>query len=317
MSDAVSRSSPIAPFLADDGVLLLDGGLATELEDRGHVLDTDLWSADLLLQRPEAIRDVHLAYLDAGADCIITSSYQASLEGFLAHGLSKEEARRALLRSIDLAIEARDLYLARSSTTGVRPHRPLVAASIGPYGASLANGSEYSGQYGVSREALREFHQWRWGILADTAADLFACETIPSYAEAEVLQELIEESPDIFAWVSFSCRDGERISDGTPIEDCAALFADQDRVVALGVNCTAPEFVSSLIGRLRNATRKPIIVYPNSGEMWDAANRRWTGTSDPSDYVSLATEWRSRGASLIGGCCRIGPRHIRALAEAI
>jgi homocysteine S-methyltransferase len=258
---------------------------------------------------------VHLAYLDAGADCIVTSSYQASIAGLVARGLSKDDASLVLRRSVELAIEARELYLERPNSSDVR--RPLVAASIGPYGAALADGSEYDGHYGVPRDVLKEFHEQRWTVLADTHADLFACETIPSFAEAEVLRELIDQSPGVFAWISFSCRDGERISDGTPISECAALFEGQDRVVALGVNCTAPAHVSSLIDRLREASSKPVVVYPNSGEAWDAVRREWIGTSDPTGFATMTREWHDRGARLIGGCCRIGPRHIAETKAAL
>lgn len=307
----MTRPTLIDPFLGGGNTLIVDGGLATELEARGHALDTPLWSADLLLSDPEAIRDVHLAYLDAGADCIITASYQASIGGLRARGLSSSEAKRVLRRSVDIAVEAREIYLDRRGSA--RRIEPLVAASIGPYGASLANGSEYTGDYDVSRAALRGFHQERWNILEETPADLFACETIPSYAEAEVLKELIEQSPERFAWISFSCRDGERISDGTPLVECSAMFENLDRVVAVGVNCTAPALVTSLIDGLATSSRKPVVVYPNSGETWDARSRTWIGSSDPPSFASMAREWREHGAALIGGCCRIGPEQIRAL----
>ncbi len=310
--------SPIDPFLANDGTLLLDGGLATELEARGHVLDTALWSAELLLSDPDAIRDVHLAYLEAGADCIITSSYQASIAGLSDAGLPRDEAVEVLKRSVDLALEARAMYLrVKHRSTDERP-APLVAASIGPYGASLADGSEYTGDYGISNNALHEFHLERWERLAQTSVDLFACETIPSANEAEVFRTLLERAPSLFAWMSFSCRDGERISDGTPLAECAAMFDDCEQVVAVGINCTAPRHVSSLIECVRKgAPRKPVIVYPNSGEVWDGKRRVWIGMSEPSACAHASREWRELGARLIGGCCRVGPEHIRAMRQTL
>ncbi|MFQ5628441.1 MAG: homocysteine S-methyltransferase [bacterium] len=311
---------PLAPFFEKQGVVILDGGLATELERRGHDLDHPLWSArvGLLLKRPEAIRRVHLAYLEAGADCIISASYQASLPGFQADGLPVKQARSLIKKTVALACEAREVFLENIQRESKARLRPLVAASIGPYGAYLADGSEYLGNYGVSSEALRTFHLPRWQALAETEADLFACETIPSYQEAGVLLELMQETPEILAWISFSCRDGVHISDGTPIQECAALFGDISQVVAIGVNCTAPRFIASLIRQVRNgAPDKPVVVYPNSGETYDAARRVWTGISDPIDFAQAARDWRAKGASLVGGCCRTGPEHIRAIRQAV
>ena len=259
----MSGISPISPFIADNGVLVLDGGFATELETRGFVLDTRLWSAQLLLTNPEAVRDVHLAYLESGADCIITASYQASVAGLRARGMSEAEAAEVLMRSVELATEAREIFLENATDRDASPG-PLVAGSIGPYGASLADGSEFIGHYGLSKPELRAFHIDRWDILASSSVDLLACETIPSIEEAEVLLGLLMETPDITAWFSFSCRDGEHISDGTPIRQCAALLDGVEQVAAIGINCTAPSHISSLIAETRGgAPRVPIVVYPN------------------------------------------------------
>ena len=278
--------SPITPFLEKQGVLLLDGGLATELEKQGFVLDTALWSAHLLMTHPEAIRVVHRTYLEAGADCITTASYQASMPGFLAEGLSEREARSLMRKTVALANEARDDYMDAASAASTARLRPLVAASIGPYGASLANGAEYRGNYGVSNDTLRAFHEPRWEILAPASVDLLACETIPSYQEANVLLALLQQTPGRVAWMSFSCCYGLHISDGTPIAECAALCAACEQVAAVGINCTAPQHIPSLIEQIRGgASGKPVIVYPNSGEVYDGTTRTWAGTSDPIDIA--------------------------------
>lgn len=316
----IKNPKPLEPFLQKQDAVILDGGLATELERRGHDLDHPLWSArvGLLLKRPEAIRQVHLSYLEAGADCITSAGYQASLPGFQAEGLPVKQAKSLLKRTVALACEARDEFMQDNKDEKNQRLRPLVAASIGPYGAYLADGSEYRGNYGVSSETLRAFHAPRWQALAETAADLFACETIPSYQEAKVLLELMQTTPDIPAWISFSCRDGENISDGTPVVECAALLKDLQQVVAIGANCTAPRFISSLIEQIKlGAPDMPVVVYPNSGEMYDAARRMWIGASDPIDFAQAARDWRAKGAALIGGCCRTGPEHIRAIRQAV
>jgi len=294
-------------------MLMLDGGLATEFEKRGFDLNTNLWSAQLLLENPESIKNVHLSYLEAGANCIISASYQASIKGFMDYGLSKSEATSLLKKSVSLTVEARDEFMESNEESGLTP---LVAASIGPYGAVLADGAEYRGDYTVSKSELLKFHEQRWGILAASPCDLFAVETLPSFAEAEVILDLLQQTPDQFAWVSFSCQDGEHISDGTPIKECVSLFNECDGVVAVGVNCTTPRHISSLIDHIRTgAPAKHIVVYPNSGEVYNGDNRTWSGGSEPSEFSENAGEWYRKGAKLIGGCCRIGPEQIKAMRE--
>ncbi|TYB61117.1 homocysteine S-methyltransferase [Nonomuraea sp. PA05] len=280
--------------------LVLDGGLATRLEELGADLSDALWSARLLLEEPALIRRAHADYFAAGADVATTASYQATLPGFARRGLDVTEAERLIRLSVELAAQARD-----------EAGRGLVAASVGPYGAYLANGAEYTGDYDLDEDGLYAWHLPRWEILAAAGADLLACETIPSVAEARALAALLDRTPGVKAWVSFSCRDGERLNDGTPIREAAALFAGNARVVAVGANCTAPRHIPGLISCLSGGL--PVVVYPNSGESWDAAARRWRGLADPVEYGLAAREWQRAGASLIGGCCRTTPEHIRQI----
>lgn len=310
--------SPINPFLQKQGFVLLDGGLATELERLGHNLNHRLWSARLLMNKPEEIRKVHLSYLKAGSDCITSASYQASVPGFISEGKTEKEAKSLLKSAVELACETRDDYFQSSKFQHNYRIRPIVAASIGPYGAYLADGSEYTGNYGISTSKLRAFHNPRWEVLADSSADIFACETIPSLQEAEVLRELLSETPDIYAWISFSCKDEKDISDGTTLKEAVSLFENCEQVVAVGINCTAPRYISSLIEEAqRGAPTKSIIVYPNSGEIYDPIRKIWIGTSDPMDFSKASLDWYDQGASLIGGCCRTGPHHIKAMREAL
>jgi len=300
-------------FFERQNVVVLDGGLATELEARGHDLGDALWSARLLLDNPAAIREVHRDYLDAGADCIVSASYQATIEGFRSQGLDPAEAEDLLRRSVLLACEARDEFWSRADRSNRL--RPLVAASIGPYGAYLADGSEYRGTYDVDEKGLVEFHRHRWEILSDSPADLLACETLPSTVEARALSGLLEATPGKQAWFSFSCRDGAHVSDGSRIADAARMLDCCAQVVAIGVNCTAPWYIPELIGELRAATGKPIVVYPNSGETYDAAGKRWLPGEQALDLGRACQEWRSLGARLIGGCCRTGPAQIRLIRD--
>lgn len=283
--------------------LLLDGGLATELERRGHDLDHPLWSARLLLENPEALSAVHTDFLEAGADIIATATYQATLPGLEREGLSHAQAEGLFRRAVDLAVEARD---------AINPDA-LVAASIGSYGAYLADGSEYTGNYENStKNALTEFHRERLEILTKSPANVIAFETIPSLTEAESLAELLNAS-SLPAWISFQCRDEKHIADGAPIAEAARIVDTIPNVFAIGVNCVPPRLVLPLIARIQSVTNKPIAVYPNSGEIFDPGTRTWDGTADPASFASSAVTWRKAGARLIGGCCRATPAHIRAL----
>jgi homocysteine S-methyltransferase len=293
--------------------LLLDGGLSNELERQGCNLNQNLWSAKLLESNPEAIILAHLAYLESGAGCIITSSYQATLPGFMAIGYDESSASELILKSVQLAEEARSRFLS------LYPHasKPLIAASIGPYGAYLADGSEYRGDYAISDQELTAFHQPRINLLDHSTADMLACETIPGFQEAKVLSGILAtaEKP---AWISFSCKDGKHISDGTPIEQCAAYFADHPKVFAIGVNCTSPAFISTLIQSIKaKSADKKIAVYPNSGAVYHADSKTWSGLSDLSSCALMVKEWMGLGADIIGGCCGIGPEQIKAMGKII
>ena len=308
------RESAFIERLRRAAPLLLDGGLATQLEAQGWDIGNALWSASLLIENPQAIVAANRAYLDAGADCIATASYQASREGFAQRGLSADEADALMRSSVDLAVQARDEYLVANPEGDAVP---LIAASIGPYGAMLHDASEYRGDYGVSADTLRRFHESRLRLFDTSAADVLALETVPSRLEAEVLAGLLQ-SCELPAWVSFSCRDGASISDGTPIEKVVQLFADHPVVAAVGFNCTPPQYAEELIRRVREAVPgKAVIAYPNSGEAYDSENNSWTGTSTPLDYASAACRWVAAGASIIGGCCRTGPEHIAAMRAAL
>ncbi len=309
----MATANPITPFLQRQGALILDGGLATELERRGCDLSDELWSARLLRDDPDLIRQVHRDYYWAGADCCTSASYQATIPGFMGRGLSAEAARDLIRLSVRLVAEARDAFWAVQSDS--RRLRPIVAASVGPYGAFLADGSEYTGIYDLDEAGLLAFHRERWRILADSGADVLACETIPSLAEARALLRLLEDTPGAYAWFSFSCRDDARISDGTPIAECAALLAGHERVAAVGINCTPPRFIPDLIRAVVAATDKPVIVYPNSGETYDPITKRWLGEAIPAEFGTYSREWRKLGAGLIGGCCRTTPDHIRQISD--
>jgi homocysteine S-methyltransferase len=298
------------PFLTRTGVVILDGALATELEEHGADLNHPLWSAKLLIENPNLIKQVHLDYLKAGADVITTASYQANFNGFEKLGYSREKCSEVLKLATALAIEARDE--AKKLKYINRPI-PLIAASIGPYGASLADGSEYQGNYGLGVEELMGFHRDRMKVLAESNADLLAFETIPCPEEARALIYLLKEFPGIRAWLSFSCRNEEEVSDGTNFSACAALANQSDQVVAVGVNCTDPRFVENLVKKAKQVSNKLILAYPNNGDTWDVQSRCWIPGETPSDFILEAKSWHNAGASLLGGCCRSTPHDIKKM----
>jgi homocysteine S-methyltransferase len=293
--------------------MVLDGAMATELERRGCNLDDPLWSARVLLENPGLIRQVHADYFAAGADCAISASYQATFQGFARRGLGVEAAANLMRRAVRLAVEARDDFWAEEANRAGRP-RPIVAASIGPYGAFLHDGSEYRGDYGLSESELIDFHRPRLAVLADAGADMLAVETIPCLVEAVAIARLLEEFPGVTAWISFSAKDGAHICHGEPFARCAALLGGHPQVAAIGINCTPPQFVPDLVAAARAATDAPIVVYPNSGEVYHAEDKSWSGESECSAYGAQARQWYEAGARIIGGCCRTGPDHIREIA---
>lgn len=292
--------------LRDGRVMLLDGGLATELETRGHDLHDPLWSARLLLEDPAAIAALHADYLAAGADVATAATYQASVPGLRARGLDEDRARAVLAEAMALARHACE------HAAALRPASPapVVVASLGAYGAYLADGSEYRGDYGVDDATLIRFHRQRLEVLGPRA-DLLACETIPCLAEARCLAQVLADQ-DRPAWVSFCCRDDAHVAHGEPIERCVAALAQVPTVVAVGINCCSPDHVEGLLVRLRDACDRLLVAYPNAGERYQ--DGRWCGPRrSPAQFVARARRWHAAGARIIGGCCRTTPAHVAAL----
>ncbi|MFJ7124833.1 homocysteine S-methyltransferase [Streptomyces sp. NPDC098101] len=284
-------------------VLVLDGGLSNQLEAQGCDLSDALWSARLLADGPERIEEAHAAYVRAGARVLITSGYQATFEGFARRGTGREEAARLLARSVELARSA-------AESTG---EEVWVAASVGPYGAMLADGSEYRGRYGLSVRELAAFHRPRIEAFAAAGPDVLALETVPDADEAEALLRAAEGC-GLPVWLSYTVEGG-RTRAGQDLAEAFAVAAGNDRVVAVGVNCCDPADAGPAVETAVAVTGKPAVVYPNSGERWDARARDWRGGAafDPG----RATAWVRAGARLVGGCCRVGPSTITALAETL
>jgi len=306
--------NPIAAILDRQPALVIDGALATELERRGYDLRDKLWSAKILLEQPEAIQQLHYDYFKAGADCAITASYQATVEGFAQRGLSESESLALMQKSVFLAQEARDEFWTEEANRVGRA-KPFIAASIGPYGAFLANGEEYIGNYGLTEKELMDFHRPRMKALIEAGTDMLACETIPCLIEAQVLVKLLAEFEGTQAWISFSCRDENHVCEGDELEDCIRQIESSQQVAAVGVNCTSPVYISALIRETKKATDKPILVYPNSGETYDPNKKDWNNDPVHHSFGEEAKSWYTAGARLIGGCCRTTPEDIQVIAS--
>lgn len=305
-------TNPLLPLLAQSPFIVLDGALATELEARGCDLADNLWSAKVLKENPELIYQVHLDYFRAGAQCAITASYQATPAGFAAKGIDEAQAIALIKQSVALAQRARADRLAEQPNSRAL----LVAGSVGPYGAYLADGSEYRGDYALSQEAFCAFHRPRIAALVDAGVDLLACETLPSFTETRALLALLSDFPDITAWFSFTLRDSDHLSDGTPLNQVAALLDGHDQVLAIGVNCIALERTTAALNHLHSLTTLPLVAYPNSGEQYDAVAKCWLhGERSGRTLNHYLDEWLQAGARLIGGCCRTTPADIALLAQ--
>jgi homocysteine S-methyltransferase len=306
----MSQNNPLSQILEKQPFVVLDGAMATELEARGCNLADSLWSAKVLMENPLLIRDVHLDYFRAGAQVAITASYQATPAGFAARGLNEAESLTLIGKSVELARKAREAYLAENPNAG----RLLIAGSVGPYGAFLADGSEYRGDYACTQDEFIAFHRPRVQALLDAGADLLACETLPSFAEIKALATLLTEYPRARAWFSFTLCDSEHLSDGTPLRDVVSLLAHYPQCVALGINCIALEHTTAALKSLQSLTPLPLVVYPNSGEHYDAVSKTWHHHGEACETLAgYLPQWLEAGAKLIGGCCRTTPKDIAAL----
>lgn len=308
-------------LLASQDYLILHGALGTELEYRGYDVSGKLWSAKYLLEDPKAIQDIHETYLRAGSDIVTTASYQATLPGLESYGLTEAQAKKIIASTVDIAKSARDQVWSSLSEIEKesRPY-PLISGDVGPYAAYLADGSEYTGDYGaITKQELKDFHRPRLAILKEQGVNLLALETMPNFLEAQALVQLLaEEFPQVEAYISFTSQDGQSISDGTPIKEVAQLVDASSQILAIGLNCSSPNLYPNFLTELRQYTAKPLVTYPNSGEVYDGATQTWTKAPDHSHSLLENTlTWQKLGAKVVGGCCRTRPSDIQVLAQGL
>lgn len=310
-----SQCASLPGLLEHCGQLVIDGSMSTALEQMGVNLNHKLWTAKALVECPEKVKQVHWNYFHAGADCGITCSYQATIPGLMNAGYTEAEAEHIITESVRLFLEAREEWWQTEGKVAGRAW-PLCLAGIGPYGAYLADGSEYRGSYGVSDETIRSFHRRRMQLLWEAGADALLIETQPSLSEVLIVAELAEQMGADY-WVSFSCRDGSHINEGDRIADCAKVLSQgHPHLRMIGVNCTKPVYVDSLIHELRQATSLPIAVYPNSGEEYDPVTKTWHGAQDGKSFYDYALSYFKNGADAVGGCCTTTEVHVQQVDEA-
>ena len=303
-------------LLEKQDIIILDGALGTELERQGYDVSGRLWSAKYLLENPQIIQDLQEDYVRAGSNIITTSSYQASIPAFVEAGLSLDKADDLLKETVFLAQAAvKNVWQGLSLDEQQRSY-PLIAGSVGPYAAFLADGSEYTGAYHLSEKEFKDFHRPRIQALLDAGCDLLALETIPNGAETKALVHLLsEEFPQVEVYLSFTAQTVSAISDGTLIEEVGRLAQSSPQVLAVGFNCTAPHLIAPLLEKLKQVCDKPLLAYPNSGEIYNGVTNTWQDNPEQQlclpDYSHL---WKKQGVQLFGGCCRTRPEDIRRLA---
>ncbi|WP_335337487.1 homocysteine S-methyltransferase [Companilactobacillus ginsenosidimutans] len=305
MTDLISEN------LQNKTGLVIDGAMATELEKRGVDTNNDLWSATALIENPEAITAVHKSYFQAGADIAITNTYQANISEFMKMGMTKKEGQDLIIKAVKLANKARVDYfrLLHKEDRDVRAAHPLIAGSVGPYGAYLADGSEYRGDYQLSEKEYFDFHRSRMQLLDKAGVDLFAFETQPNFDETKALAHMLKlDFPDQHAWMSFSIKDPETLCDGTPLQQAIKYFNIFDQISAIGVNCTTLENIEPAIKNIRAVTKKPIVVYPNNGDIYNPETKTWKANRQAETFTDLTPKWLDAGAQLIGGAVEQHPK---------
>ncbi|WP_169251519.1 homocysteine S-methyltransferase [Brevibacterium sp. 'Marine'] len=297
---------------AEAAPIVIDGGLGSAAEDRGIDLDHALWSAELIRREPDILLAVHTAFADAGARILTTASYQATPLGFAEAGISAEEGSRIIGESVRIARSA------------APDSHVLVAGSVGPYGAALGDGAEYSGDYHLSFEEYTAFHRPRIDALAEAGADLLAVETQPRLDEIAAIIDLVEET-GLPAWVTVTLQTGTHttadakiptLPDGSSLADLAEAVTASASVKAVGVNCVRPSLVTPALEALSQHTDLPLIAYPNSGETYDADAMAWRSHGAEAGVGSWPVEtWTRLGARITGGCCRVRPEDIAELSD--
>lgn len=302
----------LADLIRRTGSVVIDGAMSTALEKLGCDLNDKLWSARVLIEDPAKIRQVHVDYFEAGANVAITASYQATEAGFRERGINSETACNLIAQSVMLAKEARADFLARHPEKD--PKSLLIAGAVGPYGAYLANGAEYTGDYHLSSDEYRAFHQLRLRALVEAGADFLGIETQARLDEVKVILDMIEKL-DAAAWVTFTLKDSGHIADGTPIEEAAEVCGKHPLVDAIGINCVKREVVAEALRRISSVTNKPMIVYPNSGETYDPSTKTWHHPVTGPGWENFISKWKSMGAVCLGGCCRTLPSDIVQIAN--
>lgn len=321
--------------------LVLDGALGTQLES---IIPNDseiqpkndpLWSTKVLMTQPKLIERIHYQYLQSGSDIIMTSTYQASCAGLIKYANSyTDEVAHVWERSVDMANNAIRRHKLENNTKPIRNRDPIICGSVGPYGAFLANGAEYTGEYGmISNEELEKHHfKLLQFLILHPDVKLIAIETIPNFREFKVLVNLLTKllslhGPNQKFYLSINVRNESEMCDGTPVEKVMnylnfkmkTMGILQRNIFAIGYNCVDYHLVTSLIDNLTmfNEFHIPMIVYPNLGYVYSTKHEEYIAYQDTNELELMILDWLKRGVKIIGGCCGSGPQEIEKISEVV
>ncbi|KAF6215599.1 hypothetical protein GE061_010355 [Apolygus lucorum] len=260
-----------------------------------------LWASRFLVTDPEACVATYRELIRSGAGMVFTNTYQATPEAFMTHlELTESEALDVFKESVNLC---------RRAIKEEKMQNIIVAGSVGSINALRADGSEYSGEFcsGISRETYISKHRSRLQALVDGGVDFITFETLPCSEEALALIDLLREFPGIKGWISFFGRNTTEISNGEKFADAAVKCwaRGKDQLVAVGVNCLDPAWVTPLFLSLKASDPTiPFVAYPNSGEKYDTAAKKWTPCESQKRVADYFPEWLDMGIAYVGGCCR-------------
>lgn len=298
----------------DTKILVSDGGMGTEIEKLNIIKNPELWSSDALINHPNAIYKIHQAYLKSGANILTTATYQANPIFLKAQHAILSNGHTLIGRAVDIVKKVKTDFV----NANPFEQQPLIAGSVGPYGAYLNDGSEYTGNYDLTIDTLKKFHYPHLKLLAENDVDFFAFETIPNFTEATALNDLLRESfPNSMAWLSLSINDNLDLCDDTPLAKVLNYIADNPQIFAIGVNCTNIENINPIIQILKTHTSKAIVVYPNNGDIYNKEEGKWIPRADSPSFTEVVPTWIKSGATIIGGCCRTTPKDIQDISNIV
>ena len=283
-------------------IKLLDGSMSFPMEQLGYNLKNKLWTGKALINNPDLIKDIHKGYIDAGADFISTSTYQISFDRLKNMGYQSEEIKKIFQKSVDIVKDAIEESKLKKEIK--------IVGSFGPYASYDPEASEYIGEYDSTDIEIKKFHLNNIRIIEETDLDIILYETIPCLREIKILSEALSHSTKEI-WISITCNEEMEFRDGSSFKDACEIISKIEKITTMGINCFSPLLVKKAIDLLKKYSNKKILIYPNSGEIYNPKERFWTGNNEFNN--SMIKNWLSLYPDIIGGCCRIGYDDIKKM----